>query len=69
MQGRGKLFIELIISKIVLTAKRFKMNDLRANYERIWEILRKISTDRQLRVQRRCPKKVPLTIYMIVKNT
>jgi len=31
------------------------MNNLRANYERILEVLRKISTDRQLPVQRRRP--------------
>jgi len=31
------------------------MNNLRANYERILEVLRKISTDRQLAVQRRRP--------------
>ncbi len=31
------------------------MNNLLANYERILEVLREISTDRQLPVQRRCP--------------
>ena len=41
--------------QITLTAKRFRMNNLRANYERILEVLRKISTERQLPVQRRRP--------------
>src|SRR5690606_748858 len=41
------------------------MNNLRANYERILEVLRKISTDRQLPVQRRRPAMSDLEIISL----
>lgn len=41
------------------------MNNLRANYERILEVLRKISTDRQLPVQRRRPAMSDLEVISL----
>ena len=41
------------------------MNNLLANYERILEVLRKISTDRQLPVQRRCPAMSDLEVISL----
>lgn len=41
------------------------MNNLRANYERILEVLRKISTDRQLPMQRRRPTMSDLEVISL----
>ncbi|VTP93963.1 Uncharacterised protein [Sphingobacterium daejeonense] len=41
------------------------MNNLRANYERILEVLRKISTDRQLSMQRRRPAMSDLEVISL----
>jgi|SRR5690606_9488254 len=41
------------------------MNNLRANYERILEVLRKISTDRQLSIQRRRPEMSDLEVISL----
>lgn len=45
--------------------KRFRMNNLLANYERILEVLREISTERQLRIQRRRPSMSDLELICL----
>lgn len=41
------------------------MNNFKANYERILEVLRKISTDQQLPVQRRRPRMSNLEVISL----
>ena len=61
---RKKLFI-LLINSIFFYNKTLTMNNLKANYERILEVLRKISKENLLPYQRRVPKMSDLEVLSL----
>ncbi len=61
---RKKLLI-LLINSILFFYKTFIINTLKANYERILEVLRKISKENLLPYQRRVPKMSDLEVLSL----